>query len=403
MTKRKCVKNIMGIISCIIFLVSCENPDNVPQNCDPGVRITRLGDLEALKADKIICGHQSGFDFEWKIKPTLSNETVQLRLSDANGYLFNRPIIRDKNIIIYENICGRDAFLWDGLRRNNALRSISTLPGDYYVDIFFESAGKQSGTKKFMILTNSWDQDGDGISDAIEDENGGITGVRNSIQYGENQYDYDRTDKNSPPLLEADLSSSSDWYYNAETHDFTLASDVVRSFECAKTNASLVNGLRVADKSTGYRYWWNIPTEKDVDNWGTFELINLIEKVGREWNKNHPSYPMTTLDMSLKPGGYFDPHNSHQKGTSLDIYYIGTTAYDFTNLLNNKVLIGDDDYDRQSTLELMNLFIQNGSIFVIYTTDPQLYGISSTDQIKYWEGHDHHFHVEINDPDGFNN
>lgn len=284
-------------------------------------------------------------------------------------------------------------------------RTIPVLPGIYDFEAYVSSDHKTR--TRIMVLANDYDGDSDDISDAVEKENNKTNGVgQTSITL------YDRTkqtglyvwnDITMPPLIPVSGQLSIPRLNaNRGTHDYSIASDLLADSD-PNSNASLFNGLRIAHSSTGYNYWQNTDAI-DTDNWATLELINLIERVAREWNKDHPNYPLTTLDMSKQNGGYFDQHSSHQKGTSLDIYYVGTGTYDYTHLGNNLVLTTNDhNYDSDLNYELMSKFITYGHVRYIYTSDQTLAERSNSDPIVYLIGHQNHFHVEISDPDGAGN
>lgn len=59
----------------------------------------------------------------------------------------------------------------------------------------------------------------------------------------------------------------------------------------------LTNGLRIANSST--RYWYCYGGDPyDTDNWGTLELINLVERLAREWRRRYSDYPLiTSIDI----------------------------------------------------------------------------------------------------------
>ncbi len=189
-----------------------------------------------------------------------------------------------------------------------------------------------------------------------------------------------------PPVLPLDIPISSAWYRNRGTHDYSLARGNVSS-------GTLTNGLRIANSGTGFQYWWGGDTP-DSDNWGTLELINLVEKVAREWRRLYPDYPLiTSMDMSRQSGGYFGgnpPHTSHQNGLDVDVRYIRKDGY------SSGVTTNSSNYSRTRTQELINLFFKFGNIIVIYSADTELQGIT------YEADHNDHFHVRIADPDGNN-
>jgi len=266
------------------------------------------------------------------------------------------------------------------------------------------------------IQPNDYDRDGDNISDAVEDENGGgtVTGERNIIHYGENLYDYIKTSSNDPPLIGDDISNTSYWYSNRGTHDYSLASDIPKtpSDYPDKEKGQLINGLLIAPSSTGYAREpmsqnCDEQNNHNSDNWGTLGLINLIEKVGRAWNKKYQSYSevaqnypnITVKDLSRAGGCYFATigtctgHSNHQTGVEVDIRLV----HDDQSTNGGLNYWDDPDYSSTRTQQLVDVFRSLGDIYKIYFNDPSISGV------EYHDGHNDHLHIWISDPDGINN
>ena len=291
---------------------------------------------------------------------------------------------------------GESAFTWDG--RVDAIdvgsgRRIPTPPGAYRLGIYtFDNLATVH--VDVQIVSNSWDGDSDDISDAVEDENAGIGGPVTTIKYQGNTYYYNRTDANSPPQIPTTITNSNDWYENRGTHDYSLARGT-------ETNGQLENGLRIANQGTGYQYYSGCDPP-DSDNWGTLELIRLVEHVGRKWEAVYPSYPTTTsMDMSREGGGFWQGtpgcpgHDQHQKGLEVDARYIRND--NSSGPLN--IILNPNDYSPSRTQDLVNLFNSLGTIIVIFSADPQLSGTTFDGSGE----HNDHLHIWIADPDGIIN
>ena len=300
---------------------------------------------------------------------------------------------------------GRRSAAWGETSTSNPVapvgRTLPIAPGNYELLIVLDASGgvKKSQAYSITVESNTYDSDGDGISDAVEDQNGGVTGFSSPIvdEYGGEHYDwYVSADATRPPILSISISSPNVLYPNRGTHDYSLAKGSVSS-------GTLHNGLRISHGSTGYIYVSGNTPECDVpdtDNWGTVELVNLIEAVGRKWRAIDQNYPdMVVKDMSKAAGGPFTTneytnclgHAQHQNGLEVDIRNVrqdrSTDPVQYTDTQN---------YSRARTQQLVNLFFQLGNIVLIYSADQQLTGIT------YDSKHTDHLHVWIQDPDGSN-
>jgi len=222
----------------------------------------------------------------------------------------------------------------------------------------------------------------------VEDENAGIGGPVTTINFEGNTYYYNKNTNTQPPMIPTTISSSSLWYQNRGTHDYSLARGIVSS-------GSLTNGLRIANSGTGYWYWRGGDPE-DTDNWGTLELINLVERVAREWRRLYPDYPIiTSMDMSRKNGGTFLPHTQHENGLELDMRYIRNDGSSGEVDFN----VNRGDYSQQRSQALIDLFQNESRVYkILVDSRANLTG----SKIQIVSGHHHHFHVWLYDPDGNN-
>lgn len=240
----------------------------------------------------------------------------------------------------------------------------------------------------------------------VELENHGFGGPRATISYEGNTYYYNKTTNTQPPMIPTTIGSSSAWYYNRGTHDYSLARGNYN-------NGSLTNGLRYANFSAGY-YDKNLT---NYHNYGILELINLVEKIGREWYRQFPSGPRMGLgNISLQNGGNTPEHAGHENGTEIDIRYVRRTPSGGTYEAPLSVETHPLDYDQSRTTELVGLFLLNHNVSRIFV-DPNTNISNSTYTyangritvdltIRQSDGrrvHSDHFHVQITDPDGTGN
>lgn len=184
-------------------------------------------------------------------------------------------------------------------------------------------------------------------------------------------------------------------------------------------SGTLPGGINLVNQSTGY-YHYLSGSVVDTDDWGTLALVNSVEGVGRFWwaldyeehcwvqESSWDSPRMHTGDMSLKPGGYFDPHTLHQNGLDVDVRYVrhpspnseGENAT--LNIANNPEL-----WDTLATVDLLNCWSNrtNNRLNFIYIN--RLLYDQLANPVPSWltrREFDHfdHFHAQIYDPDGPN-
>jgi hypothetical protein len=162
------------------------------------------------------------------------------------------------------------------------------------------------------------------------------------------------------------------------------------------TSGSLEGGINLPDEGEGYyHYYGSDPI--DTDDWGTLALINIIEGGGRSWWEWHVTPRAGFGDMSLQNGGNWPPHTSHQNGLDVDVRYVRNDGEEASiNIATQQEL-----YDSHATADLMNCLIQNGNIVVIYIDEE--HANLENGVLQHWPGHETHFHVRIEDPDGTSN
>ncbi|MFI5207025.1 MAG: hypothetical protein ACHQU8_00795 [Gemmatimonadales bacterium] len=250
------------------------------------------------------------------------------------------------------------------------------------VAIFILLGAACGGGGDLVVDSNpAWDTDGDGISNAVELES-----------HNKSLYGLDPNVFNRNPSIASGTVSSGD----------------------------LLGGLNLPDTGTGYIHYLG-GDQKDTDDWGTLSMINVLEAAGRNYRGQTPCNFSTTFqsrddlarpqygDMSLQLGGPFDPHQDHQNGLETDVRYLAvgprSSAEGPLDLADPN---GQQRYDQQSTLELIQCFLNDIRVVAILY-DQELTGIVPgvgegrlIDRNAIGD-HTNHFHVRILDPDGTNN
>ena len=159
----------------------------------------------------------------------------------------------------------------------------------------------------------------------------------------------------------------------------------------------LENGLNLVNSGTGYYHY--LGTDGiDTDDWGVLHLINMIEGAGRDWYDNFMTPARIGVgDMSLRNGGKWDDHSSHENGLDVDVRYVRNDNQD------SSLNIADDQshYDTAATSYLMNLFVFSASVQIILYDSVNAHLVGGP--LLHWPGHSDHFHIRIDDPDGTNN
>lgn len=217
----------------------------------------------------------------------------------------------------------------------------------------------------------SWDSDGDGISNATEINNSNpINGV---IPH---------------PQLDPD---------NVCNIDPSKAID----FCC---NGSLQGGLNITNSGEGYTTYQGCDPI-DTDDWGTLQLINCIEASGRAFGIPEPI--IRKGDMSLQLGGEWGcnatgggpdccGHACHQNGLEVDMRYLSKKY--FSDPLDISYQSETGYYDTTLTRILMKHIIQCCDVSLIYV-DMDYLGFNNDDLpqsvLVHMPGHSDHFHVEL--------
>lgn len=145
----------------------------------------------------------------------------------------------------------------------------------------------------------------------------------------------------------------------------------------------------------------------DTDDWGTLALINSIEGAARQFHlqecldaQSPTPHPAQVLDMSLRSGGFFPPHVSHQNGRDVDLRYLRTDDTGRLDLREADSVL----YDQIATAQMIQCLISTERIERIFY-DSVRTGIFGPAPIMVHDpsgGHSNHFHLRITDPNGTN-
>ncbi len=152
--------------------------------------------------------------------------------------------------------------------------------------------------------------------------------------------------------------------------------------------------------------------------WGTPKTVAVLREAIRAYRRRHPDAPDVHVgDISLRNGGPFPPHLSHQTGRDVDIGYVlsGWQAHDkqFRRASSRNL-------DLERTWDLLQSFLDTGAVayvFIDYDIQRLLYdhvqarGADPTTLatlfqyprgrhaahgiIRHWRGHENHLHVRF--------
>ena len=201
---------------------------------------------------------------------------------------------------------------------------------------------------------SSFDRDGDGISDAIEKNN------------QENNY--------------ADLQTG------RCDEDPTRATG-------SPSNGTLMGGLNLPDRGTGYRHYRG-GDPVDRDDWGTLRMLSCLEASAR--SAESMNVQIGIGDISLRNGGPFPPHASHQNGLDTDLRYVRRDRQHAPLDLRFQ----SSEYDRDATQAVFEAFFRFCSISVIFVDIDRL-GFTipgREDRLVHAGGHSNHYHVRLEAP-----
>jgi murein endopeptidase len=198
-----------------------------------------------------------------------------------------------------------------------------------------------------------WDTDGDRISDSLEASNRGFHAF-------------------SPTACDRDPSAA----------------------RGKPSSGSLVSGLNLTDEGGGYVHLRG-SDGPDTDDWATLPLLSCIEAVGRD--AETMAIRLTINDLSLRAGGPFVPHSSHQNGLDADVRYVRRDG----RVAPLDIRSTPGDYDAVTTQALLQAFVRRCSVSAIFVDLPSL-GFTNEELdspvLVQAPGHTNHFHVRLRPP-----
>jgi len=124
----------------------------------------------------------------------------------------------------------------------------------------------------------------------------------------------------------------------------------------------------------------------DEFQWGKQSTIDAAIRTAASWDVSHPNRPFSIGQISLKGGGPFSPHASHQHGLDLDVRPV---RKDGKNL---PVDMSESQYQRASTTELIDLWWTNAPVQLVYFNDQTVINAGLS---IHCAGHNDHFHVRL--------
>jgi hypothetical protein len=102
---------------------------------------------------------------------------------------------------------------------------------------------------------------------------------------------------------------------------------------------------------------------------------------------------LTTLDFSQQHGGYFPPHDTHQRGVDADMRYIRKDSRP------DPVTVSSTDYSSERTQRLIDLFNQVAFNLGLSWNVRILAGDQSLTGASYDPSGVHHNHLHLSIPD----
>jgi hypothetical protein len=198
-----------------------------------------------------------------------------------------------------------------------------------------------------------WDADGDGISDSLERSNAPFHSF-------------------NPAACDRDPSTAIG----------------------SPASGTLKQGVNLTDEGSGYLHVRG-SDPPDADDWATLSMLNCIEAVGRE--AETLNLRMTVTDLSLRTGGLFVPHSSHQNGLDADLRYVRADG----RLAPLDIRQSPRDYDALTTQAVLQTFIRQCPVSTIFADLPSL--AFTNDELDrpvlvQAPGHTNHFHIRLRPP-----
>ena len=120
-------------------------------------------------------------------------------------------------------------------------------------------------------------------------------------------------------------------------------------------------------------------------------MLNCLEAVGRALAPANLS--MGVGDLSLRNGGAFPPHSSHQNGLDVDLRYVRRDRRQVPLDLRFQ----PDEYDVDATKKVFRAFFDSCDVDVIFVDIDRIdFTIEGQEQrLVHVNGHSNHFHVRL--------
>lgn len=115
--------------------------------------------------------------------------------------------------------------------------------------------------------------------------------------------------------------------------------------------------------------------------WGTPSTIQSIRNLAAALFRE--GIVIGIGEISFANGGQMPPHNSHRRGTDVDIRPQRRDG------ARTPVNIHDPAYDREKTRIVVELLRRDENLKLILFNDSEIEGV------RFWEGHDNHLHVRF--------
>jgi murein endopeptidase len=153
-----------------------------------------------------------------------------------------------------------------------------------------------------------------------------------------------------------------------------------------------------APEDAGYYVYGNLhgmPNSGRLAQYAHPGLLSLIFFVEREWQARDDR-KFGIGNISIAGGASYDRHQSHRKGTEVDVRPVRT---DKLTGQAARVTRFDSAYDREATMLLIGLFAGHPNVSRVYFNDDKVQAALGG-LVRSLHGHDDHFHVEITLPKG---
>jgi hypothetical protein len=158
----------------------------------------------------------------------------------------------------------------------------------------------------------------------------------------------------------------------------------------------LVRGLQLPAAGIGFVSWDDLEHRSPDRGWrrfGTDRLVDLVEQLGIEWQRAHPTAPRLLIgDLSRTNGGPFGSeygglgHGSHQNGLDVDIYYPRRDGREIA-------VANVSQIDHRLAQDLVDRIVRMGVQFAFVGPHTGLVGPRGV--VEKLVDHDDHVHVRI--------